>query len=413
MSGITFDTGRAFEPYAEPPPDTPAEGPAMSWRSRSLLELGSKAIAPPTIGQLLYPGLRHVISGESEALKTWLTACFAAAEMLDGQAVVLIDLEQPPAMTLERIRQLGVPDDVIAEQLEYLRPEAGLGDRERELVAEMLDVCRPTLVIIDGFTSLLTLHGLDGSKGLDVDWVFTNVLAFLCQHDAAVVVLDHVTKNRETRGRYSIGSERKLTACDVHIGLERVQPFGRGEHGVSKIVVHKDRGGHHKHGVYGLLHLRSDSETGAVAWNIDQTTAGLADAPRAAFRPTALMERVSQYLERSYEPASRRAVEQGVTGKAAGLRTAIDVLIREGNVKATPGGAGGAVLLELVTRYRQADDPESDIANSASRSASPVRPSASPESVETPRVPPDVVRGRGRTRNDRDSASLDDELELL
>jgi hypothetical protein len=32
--------------------------------------------------------------------------------------------------------------------------------------------------------------------------------------------IDHLPKNRETRGKFAIASERKIGSCDVHPGFE-------------------------------------------------------------------------------------------------------------------------------------------------------------------------------------------------
>ena len=56
--------------------------------------------------------------------------------------------------------------------------------------------------------------------------------------------LDHVTKDREGRGRYAIGAVHKLNALDggAYI-LENRHPFGVGRTGRSTVRVAKDRPG--------------------------------------------------------------------------------------------------------------------------------------------------------------------------
>jgi DnaB-like helicase N terminal domain len=45
---------------------------AHTWRSLDVLALGNEPPTRPTIGNLLYPGRRHVVSGEFDAGKSWL-----------------------------------------------------------------------------------------------------------------------------------------------------------------------------------------------------------------------------------------------------------------------------------------------------------------------------------------------------
>ena len=68
---------------------------------------------------------------------------------------------------------------------------------------------------------------------------------WLARTGAAVVLVDHVTKSQEGRGRWAIGSERKLWGLDgAAYGFESLVPFGRGKTGLVKITVAKDRCGH-------------------------------------------------------------------------------------------------------------------------------------------------------------------------
>ena len=73
----------------EPAPNT--------WRPANLVQLAANPPEPPSIGGLLYPGLRTVLSGETESMKTWLALILAKAEIEAGFPVVWVDptLETP------------------------------------------------------------------------------------------------------------------------------------------------------------------------------------------------------------------------------------------------------------------------------------------------------------------------------
>lgn len=312
------------------------------WKPLDLLELGSKPPATPTISGLLYPGLRHLLSGESEAGKSWLAYALAVDQAKQGNGVVIVDLEQGPPMSLERLRQLGLADNLIEQWIAYLEPDQGL-ESHREDLEEALDLYRPTLVVVDSLDKLIGLHGLDPLSNKDVDWIFERVIAPMRVGGAAVLIIDGVTKSKDGRGRYSVGAGRKLYDTDVHFGIESVTPFGRGRNGLSKLHVHKDRGAYHKRGgVFALLHLESDPETGVVTWDVydeqPTTTEG------GNFRPTVYMQRVSDYLAQQVGPVSRAQVKKDVIGKADYIGTAIDVLIREGNITVENGARGASML---------------------------------------------------------------------
>jgi hypothetical protein len=96
----------------------------------------------------------------------------------------------------------------------------------------------PSLVVFDAFAGLLDLHNLDGNKTGDVERGYRAIIEPWRANGAATIVIDHVVKARGDRGRFAAGSERKLGAVDVHIGLETIEPFGRGRSGRAKVTVH-------------------------------------------------------------------------------------------------------------------------------------------------------------------------------
>jgi hypothetical protein len=327
------------------------EQPRHSWTPIDLVSLGDEPPEPPTLGGLAYPGRRHVFSGEPEALKSWLTLVLSAEEMRAGRSVVYIDLEMGPRDTLARLRNLQLRDADISAHFIYLNPheplKPALGDVETLLIQR-----RPSLVVIDAFAGALALHGLDGLKSADVERFYRDVVDPLRAHGAAVVILDHLPKAIEGRGKWAIGSERKIGACDVHLGLEMLQPFGRGRTGRAKIVTHKDRPGYLPRPKAGELELVSDEESELITWQIRLAEREQSPEP---FRPTCLMKRVSEYLEAQAEPVSRNVVEQNIKGKAAGKRLAMDILIADGYLEQSPGPFG-AHLLRSVRPYRESDE---------------------------------------------------------
>ena len=73
---------------------------------------------------------------------------------------------------------------------------------------------------------------------------FERLVRPLTREGAAVLLLDHVTKDAASRGRHAIGAQHKLAAIDgACYSLERVAPFGHGRSGSSRLVLQKDRPG--------------------------------------------------------------------------------------------------------------------------------------------------------------------------
>jgi hypothetical protein len=310
-----------------PPIDVDTGAAAHSWRPIDLLKIETAPLEPAVIGGLVYPGRRHVFSGEPESLKTWAALVLSAKELRAGRAAVVVDFETGARGMLERLRDLGLTDEELARFL-FLAPSEPLSDPSvRRDVEELLREQRPSLVVVDAFTGALEIHGLDPNSGVEVERFYRTIVGPFQAHGAAVVLLDHLAKSKETRGKFSIGSERKLGGADVHLGFDVVRPFGRGKSGLAKITTHKDRPGYLPRPKAAELELWSDAETGLVTFEIR-----LADPldDEHDFRPTVLMERVSRYLEQQTVPVKRATIDEDVSGNRQYKLKAINTLIREG-----------------------------------------------------------------------------------
>ena len=86
--------------------------------------------------------------------------------------------------------------------------------------------------MIDGVTEALALEGLDMASNQDVAELLQPARRGRSHGPAPPCCsIDHVTKDREARGRYAIGAQHKLAGVDVAYRLDVVQPFGRGREG--------------------------------------------------------------------------------------------------------------------------------------------------------------------------------------
>lgn len=305
---------------------------------------GSYSRPVPTVGRrsdgvcLFYAGRVHAIAAESEGGKTWMALSAACDEMSAGNHVLYLDFEDDEGGVVGRLLLIGLHRDVIRDRFHYLRPNEALGnglnlDDLRDVVVDH----RPTLAVVDGITEAMTMHGLDPLSNKDIA-TFGRVLPRrLAQAGAATVCLDHVTKDRENRGRYALGGVHKLNGLDgASFVLENRTPLGIGLVGRSTIRIAKDRPGElRKHGLpsaggmtwFGDLVLDSSSgedfaELGIAAPNV---------RPDGDFRPTVLMARICNVLD-SRGPLSARKIEALVTGKATSIRQALTFLQVDGYV---------------------------------------------------------------------------------
>lgn len=357
-----------------------------SWRPISLIERAANPPEPPSIGGLLYPGKRTVLSGETESMKTWLALILCKAELDEGLTVGWVDLDaMGPAAMLERLRLLGVDDDAISERFLYFEPSESLDhDKLAELV-EAVTTRAIRLFVIDAFNPILQLHAKDPNVTGDIEWFWRAIADPIANAGAAPVLLDHVVKNSENRGKYAYGSERKASGSIVHIGFRLLEPLTKGGRGRTLLSVHKDRPGYLPRPSIGRLVLESDGSS--ISYRLEPDELAGEEG-----RHTIYMQRVSEAIEKwsNGEPVSRKWIEENVDGKADVIRKATDELVEDGYLRRQVKGDRGALLHTKIRPYT----PPAPGANATS---SPHRPDLVPNLRSSPTsslVPP--LRGRGR-----------------
>ena len=291
--------------------------------------------------RLLYPGRLNMLMGETESGKTWAALVAAVQEIAAGHHVIYLDYEDGPESVVERLRALGATVEQIASHLTYVNPAGRFDELAQEALEEaIVRKGRPTLAVIDGVTEAMGDVGLEPSDGPDVAAYYGSSPRWLARTGAAVVLVDHVTKSRENRGRWAIGSERKLSGLDgAAYGFETIQPFGRGRTGTVKVTVAKDRCGHVRqhegtnHAIV-MMELKSYPD-GGVSASLEVPEA----SDEGAFRPTYLMSKLSKTIE-DQPGLTSRALRASVSGKNDAKDLALELLVNEGYVEVTPGARG-------------------------------------------------------------------------
>lgn len=329
-----------------PDPFAPAAASRSSWRPVDLSPVLTGEWQPPepSVGErsdgvgLFYGGKVHTIASESEGGKTWLLLAVVKFEIERGRHVVYLDFEDSEGGIAGRLLALQVDPATIAERFHYLRPSEAIGEGQhvREL-ADLIAETRPALVVIDGVTEAMVMHGLDPNSNRDAA-AFGRILPRrLADLGPAVVCLDHVAKSTENRGRYALGAVHKLNALDgAAFVLDNRTPFGVGITGRSTVRIAKDRPGqlrkHAKPGGRDTLPWFGDL---VVTSHHDTWTEATVDAPPADAsgdrKPTVLMGRIMAAIE-EHGPLSQRRVRAALGGKAQTVTRALDVLILDGHL---------------------------------------------------------------------------------
>ena len=363
---------------------------SSSWQFEDLTQLASGIELPPTPtvfqredGQgLFYRGAVNDLHGEPGCGKSMIAQIATAQELKQGHDVIYIDYEDSARNVVKRLLLLGVTGEQIVQHFHYVRPSAKPSSpTSLDGWKETLDYAdTATLTIIDGVTSCLAYAGLDSNSGDDIAAWYNTMPRLISACGPAVVLIDHVVKSKDNRGRYAGGSMQKLALIDgISYSVDMTKPVGKGVKGTIVIKSGKDR-------------ISEIEEHCAVSWDsngshlreaarieINSTDPKLMrvtiarpnmmpsedrQAKRDDFRPTGLMERISRMLEDSLEEPNQSELFKALKEDGSGARTAVmskavSLLLQEGFVS-NRSGRNNRSIFKSVRPYRQIDDPKSD-----------------------------------------------------
>jgi hypothetical protein len=279
---------------------------------------------------LFYAGKLHSLNGEPESGKSWCTQHAAAQTVADGRHVWYVDFEDSPESVIGRLLMLGASSPDLVSQFTYINPARPIGHDALLVLRERISTHLPALVVIDGVTEAMSVFGLDPSDNKDTAKFFTLLPRRFAALGSAVVMVDHVVKDSEARGRWAIGAQHKMAALTgAAYSVEVVQPFGRNKAGFCRLNVTKDRPGWIRQHAAGTtvaeLHITSSDEGSQVELRPPQRSGP------AGFRPTVVMERISQCLQHS-QALSKNALYAAIGGKKEMFRLAVELLVGEGFV---------------------------------------------------------------------------------
>jgi len=285
---------------------------------------------------LIYEGRVHSIYGESESGKSWI-AQIATAEMLKAdKKVIYIDFESDAIDIVNRLKNLGVSRANLLQYFTYIRPD-GPRDSNDPYWQSILEPNSATLVIIDGVTESLTMWGGQTKDNDEITrWMRIFPRTVATASGAAVVLIDHITKNAETRGRFAIGGQAKLATIDGAAYLvEPLEALSPGRTGTLTMRVTKDRPGFIRK-VSGIWR-KSDRTQETAIFTIDSTRPLMeyvigvpkgddeVEADNIRFRRFEIME----YIHAN-PGCSRRDINAGIKGDDKAKKERTDALVDEG-----------------------------------------------------------------------------------
>jgi hypothetical protein len=307
---------------------------------------------------LFYRERINSLFGESGGGKTWV----ALAAVLDctrrNGRVLFVDYEDNPAGITERLVLLGMTDDEI-RLVDYRNPTSGVGFGVDALAARA-EALEYELIVIDSTGEAMAAGGVDSNADREVAQWFALVKRLArIPGGPAVVVLDHVPKDKDAPSSYAIGSQRKRAAVTgASYRVDTLKEPAKGKDGKLKLTVAKDRLGNRPKGSVAAV-VDVQSEDGAVMLDFHLSDAQIAAEAGERFRPTMYMERVSRWLELNPGVPKRQLILD-VQGKRDMLELALEVMLDEGWI--APGtNLKGAKLFSVVREYREFDDAKHQV----------------------------------------------------
>ena len=278
----------------------------------------------------------------------------ACSEVLTlGGSAVWIDYEDTARGILRRLREIGLGPDDVRSRFAYMQPVSGFTSAERRALWRMVDAMNPDLVVIDGVAEALTREGLSEDSAPDfVKWF--ELPRALARTGAAVLMLDHVSKDPEQRGRWARGTGAKLGAIDGAVFQLKVStPFSRQTAGSAKLIVAKDRPGNFAVGeTAAVLTITPHAGGERVVIAVDPDTSRR--SPTDPFRPTETMRKVYEAVHAAVVPLTATSVAALVHGpKRRTITEAVERLIAEGFLEARGRGR----TLRIVRPFTEGSTP--------------------------------------------------------
>jgi hypothetical protein len=287
---------------------------------------------------LLYRGKLHWFMGEPEHGKTWL-ALMAAAERLEaGGTVVYIDFEDSAESIFHKLLILKPHlREAIAARFRYIQPPGPVNAKVLEFY-EFEEFAGADLIVVDACTEAMTLENLNPDINADVARWLVGLPAAAVRSGAAVVVIDHVVKDSDGRGRWAIGAQHKLAHVPVAYSINCAEPFAPGAVGRATISISKDRPG----GVRSFALGRKVAASLVIDATVPTTLAAALFVPSVWAGPTRKMESLLELMRKNPDPRSKSAMAD-LGGGSHTAREAVERLIAD-RLVIQQGSRGGYPL---------------------------------------------------------------------
>ncbi|OBH20822.1 bifunctional DNA primase/polymerase [Mycolicibacter sinensis] len=277
---------------------------------------------------IFYRGKRNELYGDPEDGKTMIALAAIAERLTAGGRALFLDLDNNGAVeTARRLVMLGAPLDAITDPDKFRHIEPA----DEEELRGAVDDCTgwAEIALIDCAGELIPLFGGSSDSADDYTAIMRRTSGKLERAGAAVILIDHPAKGRESRAYGAGGTMAKRRAVNgVSINVVRRQTFAPGQGGAADLWINKDRpGGLRQHCTNGEGRRQfagtftldpPDPDTGVAAWRVTTDT------------PASSTTTLDPVVERHYDAAVKLA------GTTTGATVAEVAAIANGLPPGTP-----------------------------------------------------------------------------
>lgn len=157
---------------------------------------------------------------------------------------MIVDLDHNGAHSLlNRLEMLGATREELSDQKTF-RLAAPESAADLKAVVVDLKLLQPDVVVLDSLGEVMPLFGANSNSADDFTVVHTDVIKPLARAGAAVLVVDHLPKNAESRKHGPTGTGAKTrTVGGVAVRVSSEKAFRPGFGGTATLELHKDRHG--------------------------------------------------------------------------------------------------------------------------------------------------------------------------
>jgi hypothetical protein len=279
---------------------------------------------------LLYRGQIHWWHGEPGDGKTFLLLGLAYQLCQQGRKVLWLDEESGQVQTARRLQSYGAEPEVLTERFLYhSRPGLTLDPADLDALFRTVAEDRPDMVVLDSVADVLGQAGLDEDSNVDVTrWVKAVLEPLKFEYGCTVVAIDHVTKSKDSRGKYARGAGAKKSKTDAAWKVIKVKEFGVSRVGLIRLESDKDRDGW----LEPKLAFRIGGQGGrTILEPVEAIKAGGNTTPEGE-----IAQRIVEFLrlnaDSEVDAQPTREIEAAVTGKNATIRETLHALLEDESV---------------------------------------------------------------------------------